>query len=101
MLLDKLAELEHKQWLFWSQKLVQTENISLERLKRWKELWVSYDDLSQDQKEQDRIWAKHALDMMIKKIEKFKVKREDKISGIEIPGYYIYMTDEQWENLKR
>lgn len=63
-LLEKLADLEHKQWISWSKALVLSEvNISSERKDRWKNYWrTRYKDLSEEMKEQDRVWARKVLE---------------------------------------
>jgi len=57
-IIERLAELEHNQWIMWSKAIAKEENLSLERIERWKKLWIPYDFLSENQKEQDRQWAK-------------------------------------------
>jgi len=68
-LLEKLAELEHEQWVKWSKNLADTENISENRLFRWKKLWVQYWALTEKDKEKDRIWARKVL-KLLKEIKK-------------------------------
>ena len=57
-IIERLAELEHNQWIMWSKAIAKEENLSPERIERWKKLWIPYDFLSENQKEQDRQWAK-------------------------------------------
>jgi hypothetical protein len=58
-IIEKLAELEHEQWIEWSSSLVDDrEKLSPERLDRWAKLWIPYSQLTEEQKEQDRIWAR-------------------------------------------
>lgn len=56
--IEEIAKLEHEQWISWSKTIAQTENISDERLKRWKKLWIPYSELCEEEKEQDRVWAR-------------------------------------------
>lgn len=63
-LLEKLAELEHDQWMSWSKNLAHNETISSERENKWRELWVPYCILTEEQKEQDRIWARKVLNIV-------------------------------------
>jgi len=65
-LLEKLAALEHRQWVLWSTDLVLgDETISQERLSRLKRLWrIPYSDLPEDMKEQYRVWARIALEII-------------------------------------
>ncbi len=62
--LEKLAELEHIQWIEWSKNIASTEVISQERLERWKKLWIPYNELTEEQKEQDRIYARKILEIL-------------------------------------
>lgn len=63
-LLEKLAELEHKQWVAWATSILDTEQISEERANRWAKYFVPYDELSEEVKEYDRIWAREVLDIL-------------------------------------
>lgn len=60
-LLEALAELEHRQWMDWSLTLVDTEDISLERRDRWRQLWKPYSELTEEEKHQDRRYAEDIL----------------------------------------
>jgi hypothetical protein len=64
LILERLAELEHKQWVKWSQNIVSTENISIERKFRWVKLWKPYSELTEEEKEQDRVWARKVLGVL-------------------------------------
>lgn len=62
-IVEILAELEHEQWMEWSKNLVATEKrLSMNRIERWKKLWVPYAELTEEQKEQDRIYARKVLE---------------------------------------
>jgi hypothetical protein len=61
-LVEKLAELEHEQWMAWS-KAIAAE-VSDSRISRWELYWVPYDELSEAVKEQDRIWARKVLKIL-------------------------------------
>ena len=60
-LIDRLAELEHAQWIQWSMNLAEHEYISEKRENRWEELWCPYSELSEEMKEEDRKWARKVL----------------------------------------
>jgi len=60
-LVERLAELEHVQWVQWSRNLAEHEYLSSERLKRWTALWGPYSELTEEMKEEDRKWARKAL----------------------------------------
>ena len=82
-ILEILAELEHVQWCEWSQSLSNEILLLLEildkfegnlfdsdlstvygikdKLNRWKDLWILYSDLSEEEKDKDRVYAQKAL----------------------------------------
>lgn len=58
-MIEALAALEHEQWIAWSKALVASETgITLFRRARWEKLWKPYAELTEEEKEQDRIWAR-------------------------------------------
>jgi len=58
---EELAELEHNQWLAWSSDISSKEVISDKRRKRWGKLWRPYSELTEKEKDQDRVWADRVL----------------------------------------
>ncbi|HZY88737.1 MAG TPA: hypothetical protein VFE78_28190 [Gemmataceae bacterium] len=58
-LLERLAELEHEQWVAWSRGVAA--EVSAERRRRWEACWVPYAELPEEVKELDRAWARKAL----------------------------------------
>jgi hypothetical protein len=58
-LLERLAELEHEQWVAWSRAVAA--EVSAERRRRWEACWVPYAELPEEVKELDRAWARKAL----------------------------------------
>ena len=58
-LLERLAELEHEQWVA-SSRAVAGE-VSPECRRRWEGCWVPYAELPEAVKEQDRAWARKVL----------------------------------------
>lgn len=64
-LIEKLAALEHEQWVEWSKSIVQSEKrLSFARIERWKKLWKPYSELTEEEKEQDRIYARKVLKLL-------------------------------------
>lgn len=70
-MLEELAEIEHEQWIAWSNNIASRENLSKERLERWEKLWIPYSELSEEMKEENRKWARKVVDfvwdMLVKK----------------------------------
>ncbi|MBQ6100182.1 MAG: hypothetical protein IJL02_10040 [Methanobrevibacter sp.] len=80
--LEKLANLEHEQWCDWSKSvsqdmeklinLIDLEKLNnedkefvesqIKRLARWRSYWIAYDDLDDNVKEQDRIYARKVIE---------------------------------------
>ncbi len=58
---ERLAELEHEQWMAWAKSLMRTEKIDPDRRFRWESLFIPYEDLSEAQKDLDREWADKVL----------------------------------------
>lgn len=58
-LLEKLAEIEHEQWMHWANSV--KGEVSPERAKRWESYMKPYSELSEEVKDMDRKWAKKAL----------------------------------------
>lgn len=64
-LIEILAEIEHNQWMEWSKALVTNEKrLSFARIERWKKLWKPYKELSEEEREQDRVYARKVLDAL-------------------------------------
>ena len=61
-ILEKLAALEHEQWVQWSRAVAH--EVLPERRARWERYWVPYDELSEEVKEQDRVWARKVLQII-------------------------------------
>jgi len=63
-LIEKLAALEHEQWMQWAKDILKTEDINKERTERWEELFVPYAELTEEMKEEDRKWARRVLSIL-------------------------------------
>jgi hypothetical protein len=60
-LLEALSWYEHLQWMDWSKSLAESECLSSNRMKRWQGLWIPYNELTEEQKDQDRIRAREIM----------------------------------------
>jgi len=64
-LIEQVAEVQHEAWMHWSKTIAETELlISIDRVERWKKLWVPYTQLSEEDKEHDRKWARKVLEII-------------------------------------
>lgn len=64
-LVEEVAAYLHRQWWGWSDDIAEEEDLSEERLERWKdECWMPYEDLPEHQKEDDRERARRLLRMI-------------------------------------
>lgn len=66
---EKLAELEHDQWMHWSQYVAENYDIPEELEEKWGENWEDYDNLSEEMKDKDRKWADKVLDILDEEFE--------------------------------
>ena len=55
---EALADLIHEQWMEWAQNLMDKEDLSPDRVERWKGYMVPYSELTEEVKEEDRKWAR-------------------------------------------
>ncbi len=59
---ELLANLEHKQWLSWVHNIIMKEDGIPESLKaRWLTKFIPYKDLTEEDKDKDRVWADKVL----------------------------------------
>ena len=49
-----LSALAHRLWTHWSQHIADEEDISEQRLQRWRNLWVPFDKLPEAARDTDR-----------------------------------------------
>ena len=64
-LIEKLAKLEHDQWMLWAKDILKSEDITKERSDRWKkESFKPYKDLTEEQKDMDREWAEKVYNIV-------------------------------------
>jgi hypothetical protein len=70
LLLEKLAELEHKQWCHWMKyqhglRKSMVGYVYAQKYKGWLKLArTPYSELSEDKKESDREWARKVLEIL-------------------------------------
>ena len=64
--IEKLAELEHQQWIEWSKPIADYINPAYysKKLDQWRKCWIPYSKLTEEQKEQDRVWARKVLEIL-------------------------------------
>ena len=59
-LVEGIAPFEHEQWAHWTKYML--DNLTDENIKRWrKQIETKYEDLSEEEKESDRVWARKLL----------------------------------------
>lgn len=60
---ESLAEFEHEQWSTWARHFIA--EATPENIERWKrQATTPYEQLNEDEKEKDRIWARKALQIL-------------------------------------
>lgn len=91
-LLEQLAELEHDQWWKWAKTLMEKENLSPDRIARWKKDMVPYAELPEDVKEYDRKWARRVLDILQTALREQRemIEKENKVTGDTSDGYHTF-----------
>jgi hypothetical protein len=58
-LVEALAKIEHDQWMHWSQ--AAEADVSASTRAKWQDSWVGYDELPDELKEADRVWARKVV----------------------------------------
>lgn len=61
-LMEALAQLEHDQWLHWSQTVAA--QVDEATRKKWQGSWVPYSALPEAMKEVDRFWARQVTGLL-------------------------------------
>lgn len=61
-LIETLAEIEHEQWMEWAKSLQENEDLSEDRINRWEKLYIPYDELTDESKEDDRVYARKVIE---------------------------------------
>lgn len=66
-LIERLAELEHEQWMHWAGTLLASEpGLSPATKERWRSCMVPYGQLPEAEKDSDRRWAGRILHLLVK-----------------------------------
>lgn len=61
--IEMVADLEHQQWAHWTKYML--DNLTDENIKRWKrQIKTDYNDLSDKEKESDRVWARKVINLL-------------------------------------
>lgn len=60
-MLEKLAELEHEQWMEWTKTVAARGVVDESQVAKWRPNWVPYSELSDEVKEFDRVWARKVM----------------------------------------
>jgi hypothetical protein len=68
-LLEILAEFDHEMWKDWALHILSEESISTTRVQRWARNFVSYDKLSEKEKEKNRVLARRVLRLIQEYLE--------------------------------
>jgi len=61
-LLESLDEIEHEQWMHWSKAVAG--DVSDATRNQWQRSWVAYDELKEEVKEADRLWARKVVKLL-------------------------------------
>ena len=64
-LVEALDEIEHEQWMHWSQAVA--ENTAISTRAKWQPSWVAYSALPEELKEADRVWARKVVTLLRKR----------------------------------
>lgn len=60
-LVEILAALEHQQWIEWASYLINNDLVPLKTSCEWTPLLVPYEDLTDEDQEKDRVFARKVL----------------------------------------
>ena len=61
-LIEALAEIEHEQWMHWS--TAAAADVPAATRTKWRRSWVDYDEMTDDLKEADRVWARKVVALL-------------------------------------
>ena len=64
-MVEKLSKYVHEEmWIKWAKTIADQENLSSDRIRRWENLYVPYEELSEEMKELDRKFAREILQVL-------------------------------------
>jgi hypothetical protein len=70
ILTERIAKYVHdQQWVPWAKAIMENEPISVSRRERWSKLFVPYEELSEAEKDKDRVYAKGIMNEISKEVE--------------------------------
>ena len=61
---EELADLEHRQWIHWSQHAANNDDFPQHLREKWEANWKPYDELDDDIQEMDRRWARKVIEIL-------------------------------------
>ena len=71
VLIERLADLEHQQWMHWAQAVIAAEpGLAADRVARWRACFVAYAALPEALKELDRTWARRVLALLEPEVQR-------------------------------
>jgi len=70
LFMEELSKFIHNLWMKWSKELTNNEKLSESRIKRWKKLWIPYEELPEYEKEKDREIVRKIIKIVDKYVER-------------------------------
>jgi len=64
-LIEALAEIEHDQWIHWSQAVAG--DVADSTRSKWQRSWIAHGELTEQLKEADRVWARKVVTLLRKR----------------------------------
>ena len=90
---EQLAELEHKQWSHWTKYMLENQRKIMNRI-RWKrQMRTPYTELTEEEKDLDRIWADKVLDLFEEHLKELQREIKDKFHPaikINLSGFQLH-----------
>ena len=99
-LIESLAELEHEQWAHWARYMLK--NLDLSHITHWeRQIITPYSELSEKEKESDRVWARKMLEVI--RAAKTKDEADAKQQDWEATAWFMVqpLVVQNRENIQR